>query len=627
MKDRIIRQRLLNFWHAVFKSWYFRPALCVFLLLFVYTVFLSNASVWAHAPLDVTVSEKGEKSTGLHAIWHDERGESDIYTARQANELGEFRTLETAGSTGLSAGVFWSHFTLRNRDSQPTTLHIEYVDHQLVGLQAFSREAASGDLYHEISHLSIYEPFASRQVAHNRFVFPITIAPGVTQELMVRFDVGDLGVAFPSLRIWSPQALQQNSKGETSLIAFLFGGYFLMALFALVGAIAIKEKILYIYSFYCASKILVWGTVLGYTHQYLMTASSHWGYASLSGAVAIMAGLVFARTFLETRQFTPKLDVLLQLMMLNAAFLIGCVLLELKALSQISMIIALLCYPIVVPIAMTRWRQGENAAGVFALGWATLVLGLLVQAMRDLGFVVHNPVNYYWPPVASFVEMLAIMGAIGLMVQRLRLQKDRAEKKYLQQLEISKSDLEELVQSRTRELEAAKTRAELEARTDPLTGIHNRRSFFEESNRLLKLAQRKGISLGILMLDIDRFKSINDRHGHLIGDQALCATARVISQHVREVDVFGRIGGEEFALLVSADGPGTLVIAERIHRDIAKIMIKSAQGPVQFTASIGVAQLRGQGDVLELLQHADNALYRAKRSGRNRVLEYETVES
>lgn len=183
------------------------------------------------------------------------------------------------------------------------------------------------------------------------------------------------------------------------------------------------------------------------------------------------------------------------------------------------------------------------------------------------------------------------------------------------------------MQSRTRELEAAKTRAELEARTDPLTGIHNRRSFFEESNRLLKLAQRKGISLGILMLDIDRFKSINDRHGHLIGDQALCATARVISQHVREVDVFGRIGGEEFALLVSADGPGTLVIAERIHRDIAKIMIKSAQGPVQFTASIGVAQLRGQGDVLELLQHADNALYRAKRSGRNRVLEYETVES
>ncbi|USD21005.1 sensor domain-containing diguanylate cyclase [Microbulbifer variabilis] len=626
MKDRIIRLRLLDLRRSIFKCWYIRPSFYVFLLLTFYALFLSKVPVWAHTPLDVNTNEQGENSTGLHAIWHDKGGESDIYSARQAHELGEFRILETAGSTGLSAGVFWSHFTLRNRDSHPLTLNIEYVDHQLVGLQAFSRKAGSGDLFREVSNLSIYEPFTRRQVAHNRFVFPVTIAPEATQELMVRFDSGELGVVFPSLRIWSPQALQQNSKGETSLIAFLFGGYFLMAVFALVGAIAIKEKILYIYSFYCASKILVWGTVLGYTHQYLMTGSFHWGYGSLSGAVAIMAGLVFARTFLETRQYTPKLDFLLQLMLLNGAFLIGCVFLELKALSQISMIIALLCYPLVVPIAMIRWRQGENAAGVFALGWATLVLGLLVQAMRDLGYVVHNPVNYYWPPVASFVEMLAIMAAIGLMVQRLRLQKDRAEKKYLQQLEVSKIDLEELVQSRTRELEAAKARAELEARTDPLTGIHNRRSFFEESNLLLKLAQRKQIPLGILMLDIDRFKSINDCHGHLIGDQALCATARVIAQHVREVDVFGRIGGEEFALLVSADGPGTLAVAKRIHEDIAKIMIKSALGPVQFTASIGVAQLQGERDVLELLQHADSALYRAKRTGRNRVLEYAVAE-
>ncbi|WP_299588341.1 diguanylate cyclase [uncultured Microbulbifer sp.] len=595
--------------------------------MFICGVFFPQNPVWAHTPLDVTANEAGDKFTGLHAIWHDEHGESGLTQALQAYELGEFHTLETAGSTGLQAGVFWSHFSLHNRDSQPVTLHIEYVDHQLVGLQAFSREKGSSEAFREISNLSIYQPFDRRQVAHNRFVFPLTIAPGAAEALMVKFDPGELGVVFPSLRIWSPQPLQQNSKGEISLMAFLFGGYFLMAIFALVGAIAINNKILYFYSFYCASKILVWGTVLGYTHQYLMKGSFHWGYATLSGAVAIMAGLFFARTFLKTRRHTPKLDALLQLMLLNVAFLVGCVLLDWKALSQISMIIALLCYPLVVPIALIRWRQGENAAGVFALGWATLVLGLLAQAMRDLGYVVHNPVNYYWPPVASFVEMLAIMVAIGLMVQRLRLQKDRAEKKYLQQLEISKTDLELLVQSRTRELEAAKARAELEARTDPLTGIHNRRSFFEESNLLLKLVQRKGIPLGILMLDIDRFKSINDMHGHLIGDQALCATARVIAQHVREVDVFGRIGGEEFALLVSADGPGTLAIARRIHRDIAKIMIKSAQGPVQFTASIGVAQLQGERDVLELLQHADSALYRAKRAGRNRVLPYVTVDT
>ncbi|WP_444946104.1 diguanylate cyclase [Microbulbifer sp. VTAC004] len=576
-------------------------------------------------PIEVSQLEDGSKLTGFHETWHDKGGRSDIADALLAYERGAFTPLRTAGSTGIQPGAFWSHFALRNSTNQPAKLHIEYVDHQLLGLQVYSRALSNAGSYRKLANLSIYAPFDTRQVEHNRFVFEIIVPAKITQELLVKFDSGELGVVFPSMRIWSPQKLQQNSKGEISLIAFLFGGYFLMALFAFVGAITVKENILYLYSLYCASKILVWGTVLGYTHQYLVSGGFHWGYTTISGAIAILTGLIFARIFLETRRYTPRLDYLLQVMMANSAFLLVCVLLGLKSASQISMTVALLCYPLVVPIALVRWRQGNSAAAVFAIGWATLVLGLLVQAMRDLGFVVHNPVNYYWPPVASFVEMMAIMAAIGLMVQRLRTQKDQAEKKYLQQLEVSKTDLEHLIQLRTRELQAAKVRAEIEARTDPLTGIYNRRSFFEEAALLIKLAQRKQIPLGVLMLDIDHFKSINDIHGHLIGDQALCATARVIAQHVREVDVFGRIGGEEFALLVSADVAGTVCIAQRVHRDIAKIVIKSAQGPVSFTASIGVACLQGHKDILELLQQADSALYQAKRTGRNRILEFSTA--
>ncbi|WP_143730386.1 diguanylate cyclase [Microbulbifer sp. GL-2] len=622
MKKNITRQRIVHSRNSEIPFWYYRFNRITLVFIFVSFLHLPSALAWAHTPIEVSGQEEGRKLTGLEEIWHDKSGQSSIEEALQAYEQRDFLPLDSAGSSGIQAGAFWSHFALRNNSNQSIKLHIEYVDHQLLGLQAYSRELAGVDPYQQLADLSIYAPFDSRQVEHNRFVFEISIPALSTQELMVKFDSGELGVVFPSMRIWSPQKLQQNSKGEISLLSFLFGGYFLMALFALVGAITIKEKLLYFYSLYCASKILVWGTVLGYTHQYLVSGDFHWSYASLSGAVAILTGLIFARIFLETRRYTPKLDHLLKLMMVNGGFLLLCVLMEFKALSQISMTIALLCYPLVVPIALVRWCQGNSAAAVFAIGWTTLVLGLLVQAMRDLGFVVHNPVNYYWPPVASFVEILAIMAAIGLMVQRLRTQKEQAEKKYLQQLEVSKADLEHQVQLRTQELEIAKAHAELEARTDPLTGIYNRRSFFEESGLLLKLAQRKRIPLGILMLDIDHFKSINDIHGHLIGDQALCATARVIAQHVRDVDVFGRIGGEEFALLVSADAEDTVNIARRVHRDIAGIVIKSVQGPVHFTASIGVACLVGDSDILELLQQADSALYQAKRTGRNRVLEF-----
>jgi len=626
MKKNIIGQWIVLFRHSEILYWYYRFTRIAFIFLFIHFLLLPSALAWDHSPIEVVAQEDGRKFTGLEEIWHDKSGQSGIEEALQAYEQRDFSPLDSAGSSGIQPGTFWSHFALRNNSNQSIKLHVEYVDHQLLGLQAYSRQLDTVDPYRQLADLSIYAPFDSRQVEHNRFVFEISIPALSTQELMVKFDSGELGVVFPSMRIWSPQNLQKNSKGEVSLLSFLFGGYFLMALFALVGAITVKEKLLYFYSLYCASKILVWGTVLGYTHQYLLRGDFHWGYASLSSAVAILTGLIFARIFLETRRYTPRLDYLLKLMMANGGFLLLCVLLEFKALSQFSMTIALLCYPLVVPIALVRWCQGNSAAAVFAIGWTTLVLGLVVQAMRDLGFVVHNPVNYYWPPVASFVEILAIMAAIGLMVQRLRTQKEQAEKKYLQQLEVSKADLEHLVQLRTQELETAKAHAELEARTDPLTGIYNRRSFFEESGLLLKLAQRKHIPLGLLMLDIDHFKSINDIHGHLIGDQALCATARVIAEHVRDVDVFGRIGGEEFALLVSADAAGTVKIARRIHRGIARIDINSAQGAVRFTASIGVACLNGEIDILELLQQADSALYQAKRTGRNRILEFSPAD-
>ena len=377
MKKIIIRRRIVHIRHPEILSWYYRFNRIILVSIFISFLLLPSTLAWAHTPIEVSGQEEGRKLTGLEEIWHDKSGQSSIEEALQAYEQRDFLPLDSAGSSGIQAGAFWSHFALRNNSNQSIKLHIEYVDHQLLGLQAYSRELAGVDPYQQLADLSIYAPFDSRQVEHNRFVFEISIPALSTHELMVKFDSGELGVVFPSMRIWSPQKLQQNSKGEISLLSFLFGGYFLMALFALVGAITIKEKLLYFYSLYCASKILVWGTVLGYTHQYLVSGDFHWSYASLSGAVAILTGLIFARIFLETRRYTPKLDHLLKLMMVNGGFLLLCVLLEFKALSQISMTIALLCYPLVVPIALVRWCQGNSAAAVFAIGWTTLVLGTI----------------------------------------------------------------------------------------------------------------------------------------------------------------------------------------------------------------------------------------------------------
>ncbi|SHF18765.1 diguanylate cyclase (GGDEF) domain-containing protein [Microbulbifer donghaiensis] len=585
-------------------------------------IFLLPLIGLAQVPIDVGIHEDGQKLTGLAEIWHDVDGTSDLEQAREAYLRGDYRPLESAGSTGLQPGAFWSRFALRNSSGSALTLHIEYVDHQLIALDAFARELASGADFERVGRLSLADPFSAREIPHNRFVFELTLPAGETAELMVRFGSDELGVVFPSMRIWDPKALQSSSKLETGVMAFLFGGYFLMSIFALIGGITSRGKIFYIYSIYSASKVAVWSTILGYTHQYVVTDHFHWSYMSLAGAVTILCGLLFSRMFLQTRKHTPRLDYLLRFMLVNAGFLLVCALLKLTALSVISITVALLMYPLIAVVAFIRWRQGYKEAIVFALAWSLLVLGLVVQAMRDLGYVEHNFINYYWPPVASFFEMLTIMAAIGILVQRLRMLKEQAEKKYTQQLEVSKADLERQVQIRTRELEAAKTRAEQEARTDPLTGVFNRRSFFAEGGHLFKLAQRKRLPLSLLMLDIDHFKSINDIHGHATGDLALRVFSEAIVTHIRDIDVFGRIGGEEFALILSEERAGALQTAQRLQGEIARIAIESNGVSLQITASIGVAHLSDETGIEALLQKADSALYLAKRQGRNQVVEY-----
>ncbi|WP_444928633.1 diguanylate cyclase [Microbulbifer sp. SSSA002] len=582
---------------------------------------LFSASSRAHPLLDVTSLAGGSQWSGLSEIWHDPSGLSDIAAAEVAYKDNSFLPLRSAGSTGLKSGAFWSHFILENSSNEVVKVALEYVDNQLDRVEAYSRTFEAAEPYRERVNLSTGQPFFSREVKHHRFAFLLEVPPLSSKELMVKFDVGAFGVVFPSMRLWPPEQLMAQSKVEAIVTAFLFGGYFLMAIVALIAAITVRESILYLYSVYSLTKIWVWGSLLGYTHQYLIQDQFGWGYQSLSSAVAILTGVLFARYFLKTAKYTPKLDYFLKFILLNGLFLVVCVIFHWKTFAYLSMLLSLLLYPGVFVVALIRWRQGNSAAALFALVWAILVLGFLLQAVRDLGYVVHNPINFYWPVVASFIEMLAIMAAIGLMVWRLRQQKEFAERKYQQHLEDSRTELEQQVQLRTRELEYAKVRAEQEARTDPLTGIFNRRCFFEEAGNLVKVAINNRMPLCVLMLDIDNFKSVNDIHGHLIGDQALCATARVISQHVRDVDIFGRIGGEEFALVLSSNLDGAMAVANRIHRDIAKIVIKSAVGQAQFTASIGIAHLQGQADILELMRGADSALYQAKRSGRNRIVE------
>jgi diguanylate cyclase (GGDEF)-like protein len=168
--------------------------------------------------------------------------------------------------------------------------------------------------------------------------------------------------------------------------------------------------------------------------------------------------------------------------------------------------------------------------------------------------------------------------------------------------------------------EASKLRRQ--ARTDSLTGLLNRRAFDDKLARELETAGSLGYDVTLVLCDLDKFKQVNDRHGHLWGDEVLRAVGRILAASTRDRDVAARYGGEELALIL----PGTPLLggrrlSERIRRKLEELEIQTESGErIPVTASFGAASFPTHGSAASLVAAADSALYEAKDGGRNRVM-------
>jgi diguanylate cyclase (GGDEF)-like protein len=159
------------------------------------------------------------------------------------------------------------------------------------------------------------------------------------------------------------------------------------------------------------------------------------------------------------------------------------------------------------------------------------------------------------------------------------------------------------------------------ATTDSLTGVANRRHFIEQLEMELAHVIRFGRPAAFLMVDIDHFKSVNDTYGHATGDAVLRHFTELAKQRLRRVDLLGRLGGEEFGILLpGTDSTGAVLFAERFRRYVADTPAQSGDGPIPFTISIGIAMFNSRDVAADsIMARADMALYRAKAHGRNRV--------
>jgi diguanylate cyclase (GGDEF)-like protein len=177
------------------------------------------------------------------------------------------------------------------------------------------------------------------------------------------------------------------------------------------------------------------------------------------------------------------------------------------------------------------------------------------------------------------------------------------------------------VQAKNTQLNDAIAQLNDQVAHDQLTGAYSRRYMLEQMERLASQHQRYGQPVCLIMLDLDHFKTINDRFGHLSGDRALCTVVNAVSAQLREGDMLGRVGGEEFlALLPMTDLQAAEQLAQRLRSALAELEFADGQNSIHLPASFGVAELMPMEDVNTWFRRVDEALYLAKLQGRNQVV-------
>jgi diguanylate cyclase (GGDEF)-like protein len=258
--------------------------------------------------------------------------------------------------------------------------------------------------------------------------------------------------------------------------------------------------------------------------------------------------------------------------------------------------------------------QGRGLLGAVLREGVPIRLDDMAHDPRSVGFPPHHP------PMKTFMGMPLV--ARGKVIGSLYLTDKVNDQSFTR-------DDEALVMGLAADAAIAIENARLFgavqqlAVTDSLTGLHNRRHFFELAEHEFQRARRYRRTVSMIMLDIDRFKRVNDAYGHAAGDQVLQALAARCRETLRDIDFMGRYGGEEFVVLLPEnDVGGARSAAERLRQCVAEPPIETYRGPVSVTISLGVAAMTEDcPDVVALLDRADAAMYAAKEAGRNRVEE------
>ena len=557
------------------------------------------------------------------SYYHDASAVDDADDAWRLNDAGKFKPVP-AGKTafGFQPGAFWFHAVIDNRDrEQPywmlvqsfalldrVDVYVRYQDGRVVHL-------ASGDRL----------PFSARSIPYRHPNFRLDLPPGETVQLLVRTQ-SESSMQVP-LDLYTPEAFTSISRDAQFVMGLYYGILIALFVYNLVLWITLRDRNYFWYLFHITAFGLVLFTLNGYSFEYFWPHDPWLANVAVPASICLaMIGMQqFARAFLEMPARFPRGN------RVSIALIVVCSLLGLASLwipysvatpwATRSVIVGVLW---VVAAAIVGVRRGYMPARLFLLAWALFLSGTAMIAALGFGILPKNILTEYGVQIGSAMEMLLLSIALSHRYAALRNENERIAAEANQKLERKVAQRTQEVRSTLMQLEDAHRRLRDSSRRDGLTGLYNRTHFHETFQTLLRDGREQQQPVSLLMIDLDHFKSINDRYGHLAGDDCLRWAAQRIGQALRahETSLLARFGGEEFVVVLPGLDLGSAVgVAESLRKRLVEELCPTGEHRLRVSASIGVHTVDAgmEVDSDAALSVADQALYAAKAHGRDCV--------